>query len=236
MIKWMPIHFFPFWFMNCMMLISFLASSRLAFLLCSLLSASQRLTFIDFLFASIGLTNGKMDRGHWGHLLSQLCGFSLAWLHPVMEGSVSPGGHLHMTLWRFLYISALSTHLFRGTNNPVVDQVTSLLIALCWTPLSYPIWICHLFPAGGLTNVQLIRSQNKVALGAPDDWISSVHSLSCVWLCNPVDCSTPGFPVHYQHLEFTRTHVHWVSDAIQPSRCLSSPSPAFSLSQHQGLF
>ena len=52
-----------------------------------------------------------------------------------------------------------------------------------------------------------------------------------------MDCSTPGLPVHHQLLEFTQTHVHWVSDAIQPSHPLSSPSPpAFNLSQHQGLF
>ena len=48
--------------------------------------------------------------------------------------------------------------------------------------------------------------------------------------------STPGLPVHYQLPEFTQTHVHWVGDAIQPSHPLSSPSPAFSLSYHQGLF
>ena len=60
---------------------------------------------------------------------------------------------------------------------------------------------------------------------------------SCPTLCNPMDCSTPGLPVHYQLPEFTQTHVHWVSDAMQPSHLLSSPSPpAFSLSQHQGLF
>ena len=52
-----------------------------------------------------------------------------------------------------------------------------------------------------------------------------------------MDCSTPGFPVHNQFLEPTQTHVHRVSDAIQPSHPLSSPSlPTFSLSQHQGLF
>ena len=52
-----------------------------------------------------------------------------------------------------------------------------------------------------------------------------------------MDCSTPGLPVHHQLLEFTQTHLHWVSDAIQPSPPLSSLSPpTFSLSQHQGLF
>ena len=56
-------------------------------------------------------------------------------------------------------------------------------------------------------------------------------------LCDPMDCSMPGFPVHHQLPEFTQTHVHWVGDAIQPSHPLSSPfPPAFNLSQHQGLF
>ena len=56
-------------------------------------------------------------------------------------------------------------------------------------------------------------------------------------LCNPMDCSTPGFPVHHQLPELAQTHVHRVSDAIQPSHPLLSTSPpAFNLSQHQGLF
>ena len=59
-------------------------------------------------------------------------------------------------------------------------------------------------------------------------------SRSVVSLCNPVDCSTPGLPVHHQLLELAQTYVHLVSDAIQPSHPLSSPpSPAFNLSQHQ---
>ena len=60
-----------------------------------------------------------------------------------------------------------------------------------------------------------------------------VQSLS---VSSPMDCSTPGFPVFHQISEFAHTHVHGVSDAIQPSYPLSSPSPAFNLSQHQGLF
>ena len=51
-----------------------------------------------------------------------------------------------------------------------------------------------------------------------------------------MDCSTPGFPVHHQLPELTQTHVHSVRDAVQPSRPLSSPSPAFNLSQHQVFF
>ena len=65
--------------------------------------------------------------------------------------------------------------------------------------------------------------------------IGSVQS--CLILFDPMNGSTPGFPVHQQLTELAQTHVHWVGDAIQPSHPLTSPSlPAFNLSQHQGLF
>ena len=67
-------------------------------------------------------------------------------------------------------------------------------------------------------------------------YFSSVAQ-SCLTLCDPMNCSTPGFPVHHQLPELIQTHVHRVGDAIQPSHSLSSPSPpAFNLSQHQDLF
>ena len=60
---------------------------------------------------------------------------------------------------------------------------------------------------------------------------------SCLTLCDPMNCSKPGLLVHHQLLESTQTHVHQVSDAIQPSHPLLSPSPpTFNPSQHQGLF
>ena len=60
---------------------------------------------------------------------------------------------------------------------------------------------------------------------------------SCPTLCNPMNHSTPGLPVHHQLLEFTQNHVHRVSDDIQPPHPLSSPSPpAHNPSKHQGLF
>ena len=65
--------------------------------------------------------------------------------------------------------------------------------------------------------------------------ISSVQSLSHVQLCDPMDYSMPDFAVHHQLPELAQTHVHQVSDTIQPSHPLLSPSPAFNLSQHQGL-
>ena len=58
---------------------------------------------------------------------------------------------------------------------------------------------------------------------------------SFLTLCNPMDCIMPGVSVHHQLPELAQTHVHQVSDAIQPSHPLSSPSPIFNLSQHQGL-
>ena len=70
-------------------------------------------------------------------------------------------------------------------------------------------------------------------------WSDQTRSVaqSCPTLCDPMNRSTPGLPVHHQFPDFTHTHIHRVSDAIQPSRPLSSPSPpALNLSQHQGLF
>ena len=65
---------------------------------------------------------------------------------------------------------------------------------------------------------------------------SSVTQL-CLTLYDPMDCSTPGFPIHHQLSGFTQTHVHWVGDANTPSHPLLSPSsPTFNLSQHQGVF
>ena len=63
-----------------------------------------------------------------------------------------------------------------------------------------------------------------------------VVTQSCPILCDPMDCSTTGFHVLHHLLELAQPHVQWVNDAIQPSCPLSSPSPAFNLSQHQSLF
>ena len=67
------------------------------------------------------------------------------------------------------------------------------------------------------------------------DQFSSVAQ-SCPTFCDPMDCSMRGFPVHHQLLEPTQTHIHYVGDAIQPSHPVIPFSPAFYLSQHQGLF
>ena len=68
-------------------------------------------------------------------------------------------------------------------------------------------------------------------------WTPSDQSLSCVWLCDPMNCSMPGFPVLHYLLEFAQTHVHWIDDAIQPSHPLFLPSPSsFNLSHNQDVF
>ena len=84
-------------------------------------------------------------------------------------------------------------------------------------------------------NVSASLKVKMIALMVPCVQFSSVAQ-SCPTLCNPMDCRMSDFPVHYQLLEPTQAHVHRVSDAIQPSHPLLSPSPlAFNLSQHQGL-
>ena len=88
------------------------------------------------------------------------------------------------------------------------------------------------------TNLQTIIIKNHYlkSLSFSSVQFSSVAQ-SCPTLCDPMNCSTPGLPVHHQLPEFTQTHVHRVSDAIQPSHSLSSPSPpAPNPSQHQSLF
>ena len=81
--------------------------------------------------------------------------------------------------------------------------------------------------------VHLELSQHHLLI----DYQFSSVAQSCPTLCDPLNHSTPGLPVHHQLLEFTQTHVHRVSDAIQPSHPLLSPSPpAPNPSQHQSLF
>ena len=102
----------------------------------------------------------------------------------------------------------------------------------------YPLWTTD-WKLKILTGARQIEKRGKQAsVGQLEKWVrfSSVAQLRPT-LCNPMDCSTPGLSVHHQLLELTQTHVRRVSDAIQPSHTLSSPSlPALNLSQHQGLF
>ena len=115
--------------------------------------------------------------------------------------------------------------------------------------------ICPSIPWRGLSGVHFCLRSMRCLLynrcmpnSSKDTWLpqsmfsairyhfSSVAQ-SCPTLCNPINHSIPGLPVHHQLPEFTQTHVHQIGDAIQPSHPLSSPSPpAPNPSQHQGLF
>ena len=96
---------------------------------------------------------------------------------------------------------------------------------LVW-PLMHPNYVTGRSIIGKNITVQFSRTS-----------VQSVQSLSRVRLCDPMNRSTPGLPVHHQLPEFTQTPVHRVSDAIQPSHLLSSPSPPVpNPSQHQSLF
>ena len=95
--------------------------------------------------------------------------------------------------------------------------------------------LTYLGPAFCLHILRLLSS--GLTLGSVCSLMAAQFSHSVVSLCDPTDCSRPVFPVHHQLPELTQTHVHRVSDAIQPSHLLLSPSPpAFNLSQYQGLF
>ena len=88
-----------------------------------------------------------------------------------------------------------------------------------------------------LMDPRLLISLHRNWLSHPHIQFSSIQSLSWVRLFATPGPQHAGLPVHHQLPEFTETHVHWVSDAIQPSHSLSSPSlPAFNLSQYQGFF
>ena len=98
----------------------------------------------------------------------------------------------------------------------------------------------EMFAKAGKTESRVFVKSQTLELTDPD-WTDSVQFGSvvqlCPTLCDPLDCSTPGLPVHHQLQKRTQTHVHQVGDAIQPSHPLSTPSPpALNLSQHQGLF
>ena len=92
------------------------------------------------------------------------------------------------------------------------------------------LWLHYLY-------VGVIYVNPKLLIFPSPTFFSFQFTQSCLTLCDPMDCSMSGFPVHHQFMELVQTHVHRVSDAIQPSRPLSSPSlPAFNFSQHQDLF
>ena len=95
--------------------------------------------------------------------------------------------------------------------------------------------LCCLLPPGQRPLTWHMAWKGRLTLG----WLTLCHCLVaklCPTLCDPVTCSTPSFAALHYLPELTQTHVHWASDAIQPSHSLSTPSPALNLPQQQGLF
>ena len=129
----------------------------------------------------------------------------------------------------------------QGTLKSLLQHHSSLVLSLFYCPTLTSIhdyWKNHSFDYTDLcwqTNVSAFKFSVYVC-----HWFSSKEFSSvaqpCLTLCNSMYWKMPALPVRYQLPEFTQTHVHWVSDAIQLSHPLSSPSPALNLSQHQSLF
>ena len=126
-------------------------------------------------------------------------------------------------------------------------EILSVMSDFLWPPMDYMVhgilqartleWVAFLFSRGS----SLPRDWTQVACIAGRFFqfnsvqFSSVAQ-SCLILCDPMNCSIPGSPVHHKLQELAQIYVCWVSDAIQSSHPLSSPSPpAFNLSQHQDL-
>ena len=154
-------------------------------------------------------------------------------LAPLLHQRLESKGRTHLpaaaqayvTSWRHHTVLRGNSHHDRqdgrqedGRSGPQIQgwELRSFLQSLCWVPR-----------ARGSPLLGQLRSSDQFS------WVAQ----SCPTLCDPMDCSTPGFSVHHQLPKLAQTHVHWVSDAIQPSHPLSSPSPpAFNLAQHRGLF
>ena len=129
-------------------------------------------------------------------------------------------------VYKYLCENLLSIHLHLYPEVELLDHIVNSIynfLRNCHTVFHSICTILHAFPQFS-TSLSTFIQFSSVAQSYPT-------------FCNPMDCSTPGLPVHHQLPELTQTHVHWIGDAIQPSHPLSSPSPpAPNPSQHQGLF
>ena len=152
-----------------------------------------------------------------------------SWLRkspPFVRLSIRPGSLRHFTIC-----------CLHNMTKARLPWSTSYLTPLCSSGVSPCGLVCVTSPL--CASVSLFLKRRIWSICIKDLFVSQFSSVaqSCPTLWDPMDCSTPGFPVHHQLLELAQTHVHRATDAIQPSHPLSSPSlPAFNLSQHQGLF
>ena len=135
-------------------------------------------------------------------------------------------------LWRFSLLCVQVAYSF--SRNSLISLVWLFLLGTDWLEVGPGLDLRSRWPSP--RRIPSVLSPMGVEFPLFLVQFSSVTQ-SCLALCDPMDCSTPGLAVHHQLPEFTQTPAHWVGDAIQPSYPLSSPSPpALNLSQHQGLF
>ena len=152
----------------------------------------------------------------------------LGWEDPLEKGQATPSSILGLPLW----LKNLGRSTGEGIGYP---------LQYSWASLVAKESVCN---AGDLGSIPGLRRSPGEGIGYPlqYSWASLVAKFSsvaqsCPTLCDPMNCSTPGLPIHHQLPEFTQTHVHQVSNAIQPSHPLSFPfPPAPNPSQHQSLF
>ena len=163
------------------------------------------------------------------HLHWALCHWIMLSVPPTMDFQCHPFlwslWSSARTLWAVLDITGLS-HMLHTRTSLHSDAEASL-----WCSHTRSSWFSEKYLGLGYSR----QTQVDLPVLMFSIWIVAVRWLSRVWLfATPW---TSGFPVHHQLLELTQSHVHWVSDATQPSQPLSSASPpAFNLSQHRGLF
>ena len=151
---------------------------------------------------------------------------TLAWKNPVTFTST-----IKLHTKNVLFIDTWGFRIWVASPGQMPSPKLSFLLEFEVLLQYYDSWNTWVYPAQLNSSHVCWKIDTEI-----DTEISSVAQ-SCPSLCNPMDCSTPGLPVHHQLLEFTQTHVHWVGDAIQLFHPLLSLSPpAFNLSQHQSLF
>ena len=158
------------------------------------------------------------------------CEPALSWLNHLPKApSLKTITLQHMNLWVRHKPSVHSTYAIKG-NRHMLSWVS------CHSDwfASSEVFQKKVLDAGSSHHTTLLLTSALSVCCSQSCCCSSTQS--CPTLCDPMDCSKPGFNVFHHLLELVQTHVHWVSDAIQPSHPLLSPSPAFNLSQHQGLF
>ena len=173
---------------------------------------SFRIDWLDLLVVQGTLKSLLQHHSSTASILWLSAFFIVQLSHPYM----TTGKTIALTRWTF--VGKVMSLLFNMLSRLVV--IKPLWLSGSWKSFLYSsVYSCHLF------------------LISPASIQFSSVAQSCPTLCDPMNRSTPGFPVHHQLLGLTQTHIHWVSDAIQPSHPLSSPSPpAPNPSQHQSLF